>query len=590
MSQFKGLLGEGQLTPRGILIGSIGCVIITASSVYTALKMGALPWPIVLAAMVALFALRGLNHGKANLSEANVTHTIMSAGAMVAGGLAFTIPGIWILGNDAQVEWWQMLLVALAGTTLGLIYTAALHHRFIDEGDLEFPMGEAAATTLVAGNGDSPKTLLAGNTADAATADITEAQTKRTGRVLFGTMGFAGIYTVLRDGLGALPALLFSQVSIPGVAFGIYNSPMMIAVGFLVGTGAMVIWFAGALLGNFGIVVGGSAWGWWDLTTGAGIKNSLGMGLMMGSGLGVIAKDVVGGLYRRRKAAPATGSAAQTTPAGGYPRLSLSRPTTIIGIAAVALVLCFALKLGMAASLIVVLFALFTCAMSAQSVGQSGIDPMEIFGLIVLLLVALCADIPQVQLFFVAAVIAVACGLTGDVMNDFQAGRLLKTSPQAQWAGQAIGGLLGAFVAVGVLMALVAAYGTGAFGPTGTFVSAQATVVATMVSGIPNLPAFLIGLGAGLVLYLVGFPSMMLGLGVYLPFYLSATGFVGALAKMAADGIAKVRARHQTEEERETATSARNITGMLIASGLLGGESVLGVVLALITAVSAISL
>ncbi len=77
-----------------------------------------------------------------------------------------------------------------------------------------------------------------------------------------------------------------------------------------------------------------------------------------------------------------------------------------------------------------VLLAWVATAMSAQSVGQTGIDPMEIFGLIVLLAVAAVADVPQVQLFFVAGVVAVACGLAGDVMNDFHAGHVLGTSPR----------------------------------------------------------------------------------------------------------------------------------------------------------------
>ena len=76
---------RGQLTLRGVVIGVLGCVIITASSAYTALKMGALPWPIVFAAVISLFFLKLM--GNASLNEANVTHTIMSAGAMVAGGL-----------------------------------------------------------------------------------------------------------------------------------------------------------------------------------------------------------------------------------------------------------------------------------------------------------------------------------------------------------------------------------------------------------------------------------------------------------------------------------------------------------------------
>ena len=96
----------------------------------------------------------------------------------------------------------------------------------------------------------------------------------------------------------------------------------------------------------------------------------------------------------------------------------------------------------------------------------------------------------QVRLFFVAGVIAVACGLGGDVMSDFKTGQLIGTNPRQMWSGQAIGALLGTFVSVAVMVALVGAYGTGAFGPGQQFVAAQASVVATMVSGIPSVPSF----------------------------------------------------------------------------------------------------
>ena len=236
---------RGQLTARGVVIGCIGCVVITASSAYTALKLGALPWPIVFAAIVSLFFLKLL--GNASLNEANVTHTIMSAGAMVAGGLAFTIPGAWMLGYADEVGFAQMLVVALAGTGLGLVATAIIHRHFIVDANLEFPMGASAAQTLRA----------------------TEAGGK-TGRRLFASMGLAGVYAVLRDALGAVPSML-AALPIPGVSFGIYNSPMMLSVGFLVGGVAVAWWFAGALLANFGIVVAGSAAGLWAVDAAQGI-------------------------------------------------------------------------------------------------------------------------------------------------------------------------------------------------------------------------------------------------------------------------------------------------------------------------------
>lgn len=554
---------KGQLTLRGILIGCVGCAIITAASVYTALKMGALPWPIVFAAIISLFFLKALGHGKASLNEANVTHTVMSAGAMVAGGLAFTIPGAWMLGHADEAGWLEMLLVALSGVVLGLVCTALLRRHFIEDADLEYPIGEAAAQTLIAGD--------AGGS---------------TGAKLFGAMGLAGVYTALRDGAGVVPAMFFGNVAIPGVSFGIYNSPMLLAVGFLVGTGAVAVWFAGALLANFGIVAGGSSAGLWDVASAQGIASSLGMGVMMGAGVGVICKNILPKAARTLRGARTArrgGASANADADAGAPkrRLRVSASLAACAVAAVALVACFGLSLGPVPSVIVVLLAFVATAMSAQSVGQTGIDPMEIFGLIVLLAVAAVSDVPQVQLFFVAGIVAVACGLAGDVMNDFHAGHVLGTSPKAQWIGQAIGAVVGALVSVAVMAVLVGAYGPEAFGPQASFVSAQASVVATMVSGIPSVPAFALGLAAGFALYLAGFPAMMLGLGIYLPFYMSLTAFLGALAKVVYDAVCKRRRAKLAPEERAAREKAQAETGLVVSSGLLGGESVVGVLVAL---------
>lgn len=563
-------LPKGQLTARGIAIGCIGCVIITAASAYTALKMGALPWPIVFAAIIALFFLKALNKGHADLNEANVTHTVMSAGSMVAGGLAFTIPGAWMLGYADQTSWPQLLAVALGGTILGSICTVLLRRRFIEEEPLEFPIGQAAAQTLVAGE--------AGGS---------------TGRKLFGALGLAGVYTWLRDGLGALPAVFFQGVSIPGVSFGLYNSPLMMSMGFLVGTSSVVVWFLGALLGSFGIIVGGTALGLWDTATGQGITSSLGMGAMMGCGLAVVVKMIASKALdamrannnnRSKSDEGASASAEKDSEATSSARTFRARLTAgliALGAAAVALVLCIVLQLSAPVSIVVVVLSFVTCAMAAQSCGQTGIDPMEIFGLIVLLLVAAFSDSTQVQLFYVAGVIAVACGLAGDVMYDFKAGHILGTDWRCQWFGQAIGSVLGAVVSVAVMMVLLSAYGADAFGPQGSFVAAQASVVATMVSGIPSLPAFLVGLAIGAVLYFVKAPAMMLGLGIYLPFYMSAAAFFGAMVKLAYDKICERRRAAAPEAEREKMHLRHEQTSLVVASGLIGGESVVGVLIAL---------
>lgn len=546
--------GQGQLSSAGVAIGVVGCVLLTASSVYTALKLGALPWPTIFTSIISLVLLRAFGHRDVN--DANVTQIVMSAGSMVAGGIAFTIPGIWMLGLSDQTSLWEMLFVALAGVLLGLVATALIRRRFVDESDLEYPVGVAAAQTLQASKAGG-----------------------QTGRRLFGAMGVAGLYAWLRDGLGVLPALLL-PLGLPGMEVGIiYNSPMSLCMGFLVGGVPILVWFLGALIGEGGIMVAGTMAGLWDVTTATGIVRSLGMGLMMGSGVGVILHDLLPKIVVAARKGGADGDE------DGAPGIADAwvrgmRGPLALMVAAAALLVCFGLGLGPLASVVIVCLAFVTAIMSAQSVGQTGIDPMEIFGLIVLLLIAALGESDQVRLFYVAGVIAVACGIGGDVMADFKTGALLGTDSKTMWKGQVLGALIGTVVASVTMFALLGAYGADAFGPGRAFVATQSSVVATMVTGIPNAPAFWIGLVSGTVLYCLGFPTMMLGLGVYLPFYLSLTGALGGLAKVVYD---RVGARHARGEEGEL---SHEDAGIVVASGLLGGESIVGVVIALVAVVA----
>ena len=550
--------GSGQLSRAGVVIGVVGCVLLTASSVYTALKLGALPWPTIFTSIISLVLLRAFGHR--DLNDANVTQIIMSAGSMVAGGIAFTIPGIWMLGLDSQTSLWEMFFVALSGVLLGLVATALIRKRFVDESDLEYPVGMAAAQTLQASKAGG-----------------------QTGKRLFGAMGIAGLYALLRDGLGVLPALLL-PLGLPGMEMGIiYNSPMSLCMGFLVGGAPILVWFIGALIGEGSIMVGGTLAGLWDVTTATGIVRSLGMGLMMGSGVGVILHDLVPKIVAAARSSKATAS--NKTSGSGITDAWVrdTRVPLALMVAAAALLVCFGLDLGPVASVVIVCLAFVTAIMSAQSVGQTGIDPMEIFGLIVLLLIAALGEHDQVRLFYVAGVIAVACGIGGDVMADFKTGALLDTDSKTMWKGQVLGALIGTVVASATMFALLGAYGADAFGPGKAFVATQSSVVASMVTGIPNAPAFWIGLVGGTALYCLGFPTMMLGLGVYLPFYMSFTGALGGLVKVLYDHMAKGR-----EKDSDSELSHED-TGIVVASGLLGGESIVGVVIAMVAVIAGLA-
>jgi uncharacterized oligopeptide transporter (OPT) family protein len=534
---------KGQLTLRGMVIGAVGAVVLTMSSMYVALKLGALPWPIIFVALVSMFFLKLFK--RTNINEINVTHTAMSAGAMTAGGVAFTIPGIYMLDGGASVDLVQLFFVILGGVVLGLIFTALIRNYFIVAKPLPYPMGQAAAETLVAGDAGGRKSA-----------------------TLFTSLGLAGLFTFLRDGVPAIPAF-YGRTLIPatlmngtmlsyGSSGGVWLSPMLVAVGYIIGPLAIGVWFLGALIGDFGILIGGVAGGLIDSAQASAIKSSLGIGLMVGTGLGIIAKgilpkarEIFGPMFSRLSAS------------GGFVRLRWA-PAAMALLAVVFTTVC---DMGVVPSIITILGAWLATAMSAQVVGQSGINPMEVFGIIILLAAKAVSAIGQTEAFFVAAVVAIACGLVGDVMNDFKSGHILKSDPKAQWIAECVGGLIGAAVSVGVFHVIVTAYGPAAFGADGVFAAPQASAVAAMVGGVPHVPAFAIGLVAGCVLYVVNFPVMTLGLGVYLPFYLSLTAFIGGALRFIVG-----RAAPAWDQKG---------TGLIIASGLLGGEAVVGVAIAI---------
>ena len=287
---------------------------------------------------------------------------------------------------------------------------------------------------------------------------------------------------------------------------------------------------------------------------------------MVGTGVGIIVKGII------PKAKEIFGPMfSKSAMSGGFINLRWA-PILMIIIAFLFTTIC---NMGVVASIVTILGVWLATSMSAQVVGQSGINPMEVFGIIVLLAAKAVSSIGHTEAFLVAAVVAIACGLAGDVMNDFKAGHILNSDPKAQWLGECVGGIIGSFVSVGVFYVILTAYGPTAFGDPELFIAPQAGMVAAMVGGIPHMTSFIIGLIAGCLLYVINFPVMTLGLGVYLPFYLSATAFIGGALKFVVQKLAP-----QWDGKG---------TGLIIASGLLGGEAVIGVVIALIQAVQGMS-
>lgn len=520
-----------QLTIRGLLIGALGAVVITTSSMYVALRMGSLPWPIIFVAIMSMATLKGL--GKTNVNEINVTHTAMSAGSMVAGGLAFTIPGIWIINKNAHISFLTLLTVTISGTILGLIFTVFIRKFFIEKEQLPYPMGIAASETVVAGDEG------------------------KKGKVLFSTLGLSALFTTLRDGFGLIPAVWNSvKLAKYNIFFGLWISPMSIGMGYLIGPLFTGVWFLGAVFSYFFLIPVGVAQGWFhDVGAATAYKDSLGIGLMVGTGIGILlkgiipkAKEIYGPMFSG-KAVSGNGISLKWVP---------------IVFVLVAFILTTFTEMSMIPSILTIIGVWLTTSMAASITGQTGINPMEIFGILVLVGIKMVTHLSMTEGFLIAAVVAVACGLTGDVLNDFKSGHILGTDPRAQFVSEAVGGIVGAVVSVIVLFVMYEAY--GGVGPGTELPAPQAFAVSTMIGGLPNTTAFFIGLAIGVLLYVLNAPGMTLGLGIYLPMFISTSVFLGGFIRFVVSKIQK----------------DKDENGVIVSSGLLGGEGVTGVAIAII--------
>ncbi|MBP5552262.1 MAG: OPT/YSL family transporter [Spirochaetales bacterium] len=518
-----------QLTPRGLLTGLLGLVIITVSSMYVALRMGALPWPTIFVTVLAMSVL-----GKAKgstLQEINVTHTMMSSGAMVAGGIAFTIPGLWIINPDAEVPFLPIVVMAVCGAILGTLLSALYRRNLIEEQKLYYPIGNAAYNTLVTGlhkGKDSAK--------------------------LYISMASSAVFTFIRDFFGWIPSV---AVVFGGNAYVapimLYVSPMVIAIGAMIGKVFTILWLGGAILGHLIITPVGISLGWLsDLAAADIFRQNLGLGLLIGTGLGIFVKAVIGIIGKRRK---------------NQEKSRYSKQSVIL----VTLVLCFAAAtmailtdMNILQTILAVAGVCLACLLSGMITGMSGVNPMEVFGILVLLLIQVIWHPSLLILFLTAGLVSVACGLTGDVMNDLKSGYMLKTDPKQQLAAEGIGGVLGAVISVVVLFILKKSF--GGFG-TVELPAPQASAVASMASGLGSSPVFFIGVALGLILFLRNIPASAIGLGIYLPSMLSIVVGLGFI-------ISEVIRRLMKLDDRTTS---------LISSGLLGGEGIAGVVVAIIS-------
>ena len=522
------------ITFPAVFIGIVGAILVSASSFYIVLKFGALPWPTIMVTLLSMITLKFFK--RTDNKEITITHTIMSAGSMVAGGVAFTVPAYIILGGKlSDINQYLLCITILIGSIAGSFLSYIFRSKLIEEEKLEFPIGEAAYNLVKSGE-----------------------NMENIRYVAFGTL-FSSIIALFRDFSFSKgkPPFIPALLSLKNGLLSLYVSPLLVGIGYVLGFVNTFVWFLG---GAVIVFIGEPLAKIFKLNDFAIMKNSFGMGFMIGIGIAVILKIIFSNKSKNEK-----------NNQNIFKKLSFLSIFSII-------IIILIYKLPIFLALVLILISILCTIIAGYSTGKTGVNPMEIYAIITILLISFLnkilnglnifgikfsADLTTLTLFLLACIIAVACGLSGDILNDFKSGYRMNVNPKDQLVGELIGSIVSSFVITFLFFVFFRIYKN--IGPVENtdLIALQASIVATVINGIPFLGIFFAGLIFGMVLSLLNLPVLTFGIGIYVPFYLTSTVFLGGL-------ISYFSNRHSKKLHSNL---------LLLSNGLMSGEAIVGVIL-----------
>lgn len=596
-----------EITAKALLLGVILSVLLAAANAYLGLFAGLTVSASIPAAVISMAVLRFFR--QSNILENNIVQTAASAGESLAAGVIFTIPALVILGAWTEFHYWQVTMIAALGGVIGVMFTIPLRRALIVENPLRFPEGVATAEVLKAGeSGGAAIKYLAG-------AGIIGALFKlgSTGLRLWGDTLEVGRYVA-----GNTIAY-----------FGTNLSPALVGVGYIVGINIAALIFLGGVL-NWWIAIPiaaatlGVPAGAESAAEAAGVLWStqtryLGVGAMIVGGVWTLLR-VRGSLVAGVRSGVAAYRSARSGQGGGIERTERDAPMPWIGAAiaasAIPLYILFNAITGspgvaLVMAIIMLVAGFLFSAVAGYMAGLVGSSNNPISGVTIatiltsaLLLVALVGTgsaIGPSAAILIGAVVACAAAIAGDNMQDLKAGRLLGATPVKQQVMQVVGVVSAAFVMAPVLTLLLSAYGIGA--PTAThpnpLAAPQATLMAAVAGGVfgEGLPWAMVLWGMAVAAAIIAFdvylerrgaefrtPVLAVAVGIYLPLELSSAIFIGGVIAWIAGRYHARRTAVAQERLQAPLTDARDTGdrhGLLFAAGLITGEALVGILLAI---------
>jgi putative OPT family oligopeptide transporter len=514
----------------GVLIGAV----MTAAFTYVALKLGFTLSGSTVAAILGFAVLRGALR-KGSIVENNINQTVASGVNTASAGVAFTLPALFIMGEDFSVV--SVMLAATAGAFLGMVVIIPLRKQMIEFERLRFPSGIAVASLLKSpGAGAEQAKLLLGGFAISAAIHLGMGMGMLPDELNFGAwmglpswvslsvaISFASLGAGLLSGRGGLPFVFGGMLAWWLIA------PVAVMAGLVP---------AATELGG---VIAGAAyddWVTWDVLYGQMLR-PLGIGILIGGALsGVVAS------FPALKSAISSLSKASKTGAGGSDELPVSVLTVGIGVAFLVLFGAAILAdpgLGLGRQLLIAVVGTIWLALAglivAQATGMTDISPMSGMSLIGVTLMFFLSGGNVVPAIILGVAVCIGIGQCADMMGDLKSGHLIGAKPAKQQLAQLMVCWVGVPVAVGTIILL---WGDGGgFGPGNVELSAPqgtalAAIMESLVAGAAPLDKYVAGgaVGLGLGLHPVGGLGVLIGLAMYLPFNITVTYGLGCAANL----------------------------------------------------------
>ncbi len=577
-----------EITATSIITGLILAVVFGAANAYLGLRVGMTVSASIPAAVISLSVLRVILK-KNSILESNLVQTIGSAGESVAAGAIFTLPALFLWAEEGVTEKPGILtitIISVFGGLLGVLFMIPLRNALIvrEHGVLPYPEGTACAEVLLAGESLAGESLAGENGGNSA-------------KSVFLGMGFAAGVKFIIDGLKAAAGVITIPFKALKTEFSVQAYPALLGVGYICGPKIASYMFSGGLLGWFVlipaiVIFGADTILYPGETTISEIYAASGASAVWSSyiryiGAGAVAAGGIMSLIKLIPLISRTFVESLKGLKGGSPKstlrterdLNMKFTLAAIVVLTLALWLIPQVPVTLLGAVMIVVFGFFFATVSSRMVGLAGgsnnpVSGMAIATLLILTLVLKATGTTgaegMVTAISITSVICIIAAIAGDTSQDLKTGFLLGATPRKQQISELIGAGISALTIGGVFMLLDSAWGFG----TAELAAPQATLMKMITEGVMdgNLPWGLVGIGVcvAVIFEIVRIPVLPVAIGLYLPLELSATIMIGGVIRLFSD-------KGKSEAEKKDETNS----GILFSSGMIAGEGLVGILLAI---------